>query len=514
MGVRYQQPQHGVQIDWTNPLLKKAVVWTPFGPTVLAGSKLAGTETQYDSAPVGKIGVGRKWKRMANAGVDFGASKIITGAECTILVVAAPANVAAIKVPFSQRVGSGSYQQIDFLFNATGDGLSAAAGNVELLNYDGGSRGITATSQTDGNPHCWVVSNSTTLGYLFRDGVKQALTQNVRSTSSQAAGAQKIRVGNIADDASTTYPHDDPLYLLIVWDRQLSEEEAEPLSANPWQVFSNIDNLALLFAQASGSLATAAAAGSATASGSAIPSTQVAISGIGVSTGAGVAQASIVFPLSAAGLVVSGGAGDASAAVSLDAFALARAAAQAGVSPAVLLAGAAAAEAAGNAALAVLLNELAAGAAQAGGSSNLTGSAPGEMSAAGKVVAAGQTALSITVRLQAAGNTHAGGGADGRAGSAGDLSALGQATAGGWSQQSALVNVTAAGFVKAMLQGRLDIDVPLVSQGINIASARAGLSVGGAVRSVRLEAGRPVVLTVLECTAVPALIIHHEAQHV
>lgn len=497
-------------------LTRGAIGWSPQNPFQLTGARTiqASAERSYGGSPVGEAGIGRKWSRVANAGIDFGTSQVITqNSGVTVLVVAAPTAAATMKVPFSQRLASGSYTQTDLVFNAaTVDSLGATAGQLALTTYHNASGGVLAAGQIDGKMHCWVAGNGPATGYIFRDGAKQTLSASTR-TSTFAAANQKLRVGNMADDASTSYVCDDPVYQMIFFDRLLPEAQARMISENPQRAIAPRRRFTFFDLGGASSVA-ASAAGVSQADASATPSTQVAISGIGVSTGAGVAQASIVFPLSAAGLVVSGGAGDASAAVSLDAFALARAAAQAGVSPAVLLAGAAAAESAGNAALAVLLNELAAGAAQAGGSSNLTGSAPGEMSASGKVVAAGQTALSITVRLQAAGNTHAGGGADGRVGSAGDLSALGQAIAGGWSQQSALVNVTAAGFVKAMLQGRLDIDVPLVSQGINIASARAGLSVGGAVRSVRLEAGRPVVLTTIECTAVPALIIHHEAQHV
>lgn len=236
------QPQQFVRNSGTD-LMRGAYIWTPHNPRQLVGPRVvqATAETAYNNSPVGDKGVARKWSRSANAGVDFGTTQIITqNSGVTVLVVANPTSAATMKVPFSQRLASGAFTQTDFLFNSDGlDSLGATAGSVTLTTYHAASGGVRATSQIDGQTHCWVAGNGTANGYIFRDGVKQTLANSMR-TSTFTVSTQKLRIGNIGDDASTTYPCDDPVYLVVVWDRLLSETEARSVSENPWQVFQPI----------------------------------------------------------------------------------------------------------------------------------------------------------------------------------------------------------------------------------------------------------------------------------
>lgn len=235
-----QQPQQALPVSGSD-LMRGAYVWTPHNPFQLTGKKtlIAASEGAYGGSPVGEKGVSRKWLRSANAGLDFGTIQAITqNAGVTVLVVAAPTAATSMKVPFSQRIAGGSYTQTDFVFNAaTIDSLGATSGQIALTTYHAGSGGVLAASQIDGRPHCWVAGNGPANGYIFRDGVKQTLAASTRM-STFTAGTQKLRIGNIADDATTTYPCDDPVYLVIVWDRLLSEIEARSVSENPWQAFS------------------------------------------------------------------------------------------------------------------------------------------------------------------------------------------------------------------------------------------------------------------------------------
>lgn len=234
-----RQPPTRTPADPANPITRDAYVWLPSAPLLLAGKRTltAIGETAYNSSPVGSVGVARKWSRSANAGIDFGATQAITqNAGVTVLVVAAPTAAASMKVPFSQRIGSGNYTQTDFTFNAASiDSLGATAGQLALTTYHAGSGGVLAAGQVDGRTHCWVAGNGPGNGYIFRDGIKQALSTSTRM-STFAAGVQKMRIGNIADDTTTTYPCDDPVFLIIVWDRLLSEAEAQVASAYPWQL--------------------------------------------------------------------------------------------------------------------------------------------------------------------------------------------------------------------------------------------------------------------------------------
>ena len=281
-----QQPTKPSGINLANPLARGVSVWLATSPHVFYGNRnlVAVSESGYNSSPVGKEGVARKWNRAAAAGVDFGTQQIFTGQAVTVMVIAAPTSTVDMKAAFSQRAASGAYPQVDFIFNGSNDGLSASAGTVELVTYDGGSRGVTATSQLDGNVHCWVASNSTTLGYIIKDGVTQSLSQDTRVVSAIYASNQKLCIGRMGDDAgSTIYQHNDPLYMVAVWPWQLSIAEAKLVSANPWQIFAPretrlfvpIGGGGAVNATASGafpsvslSANTAGASGSASASGS------------------------------------------------------------------------------------------------------------------------------------------------------------------------------------------------------------------------------------------------------
>lgn len=271
MGARYQQPQIGVGLDQANPLTQGAYAWLPSSPLVLFGKRtvVAATENAYNSSPVGDVGVGRKWSRSANAGVDFGLNQIITqNSGVSVLVVAAPTAAASMKVPFSQRIGSGNYTQTDFVFNAaTIDSLGASAGNLALTTYHAGSGGLLAAGQVDGKTHYWVAGNGPSTGYLIRDGVEQTLSTSTRMSTFTGA-TQKLRIGNMADDATTTYPCDDPVYLVVVWDRLLSKADAKAVSANPWQLFRQPIRITFLKAPAATGAALAVAANTAPAFGS------------------------------------------------------------------------------------------------------------------------------------------------------------------------------------------------------------------------------------------------------
>lgn len=225
---RVVQPQGPVVVDWGNPLARAANVWTPQQPLAFqsANNIQTATEVAYSAAPISAAGVGRQWTRTGNAGINFGVQQIIRqNTVVTVLVLAAPRSQAALKVPVSQRVAGGAFTQTELVFNSQDlPGISGAtAGAVMLASYHNSGKGVVALSQLDGQPHCWVAGNSTTAGYIFRDGVNQTLSASLQLTDPLTISTQRLRIGNIADDGGTTYVHDDPLYLVVVWDRMLSE---------------------------------------------------------------------------------------------------------------------------------------------------------------------------------------------------------------------------------------------------------------------------------------------------
>lgn len=266
-----------------------------------------------------------------------------------------------------------------------------------------------------------------------------------------------------------------------------SDSEAQSLSINPWKIFKPARTI-FAAAAAGGSLAAAATGGN-TAGGSAALAAQVALASVGVAVAGGSANAGVSVPLSAAGIAVAGGSANAMATITLSASGLAQAAGQAGLSASVLLAGAGAAQAAGNATLAAQLNALAAGAAQAGGTANLTGGAPGSLSASGGDVASGSAVLSVTVGLQAAGGNIASGSANGQVSSPGAVSASGGAQAAGSATWSATIKLTAAGFVQAMGTGQWSTTVSLSAFASSNASGAGTLADVGNVVYVSAPSG-------------------------
>lgn len=462
-------------------MTRGASVWGPQNPFQMTGARVlqASAERSYGGSPVGDGGIGRKWSRVENAGVDFGTTQVITqNSGVTILVVAAPTPGASMKVPFSQRIASGNYTQTDIVFNAaTIDSLGAASGNLALTTYHAGSAGVLAAGQVDGKMHCWVAANGPSNGYIFRDGSKQSLSTSTR-TSTFTAGTQKLRVGNMADDASTSYACDDPIYLLIVFDRLLPEALAQLLSENaqraiaPRRRFTFVDTGGASSGSASGS-------GQAQTDGVANVSAQIGLAGIGVSLVNGTASQTASIPLSGAGINVSGGTANDLVTVTLSAAALAIAAAQAGLAPSVILAGAAAALAAGNGALAAQLQAMASGGDQAGGSASINSQSGGQISAAGGDVVSGAAVLSIRVAVQAYGGDQASGVAAGQVSSAGQIQASGGSQVSGNAIASATVAISAAGFVQAMGQGTWTTTIALTAFGKSLSSGMANLRVSG-----------------------------------
>lgn len=474
--LRTRQPSQVIPLA-SGDMTRGASVWGPQNPFQLTGARVlqASAERSYGGSPVGDGGIGRKWSRVANAGVDFGTTQVITqNSGVTILVVAAPTPGASMKVPFSQRIASGNYTQTDFVFNAaTIDSLGAASGNLALTTYHAGSAGVLAAGQVDGKMHCWVAANGPSNGYIFRDGSKQSLSTSTR-TSTFTAGTQKLRVGNMADDASTSYACDDPIYLLIVFDRLLPEALAQLLSEKakraiaPRRRFTFVDTGGASSGSASG-------AGQAQSDGTANIALQVILSGVGITVANGVATSSSTIPLAAVGISLTNGIASDQVTVTVSANGIAQAAAQAGLAPSVILAGAAAALAAGNGALATQLQAMAAGGDQVGGTANLSSQSGGQISAAGGDVVSGAAALSIRVEVQASGADQTSGVAAGLVSSAGQLHAAGGSRVDGNAVMSTTISMTAAGFVQAMGQGFWTSIIPLYAFGGALAGGTARL---------------------------------------
>ncbi len=240
---RIAQPKPMAAIDW-DLIGAGAFVYHPGDPFSLrfANGKLTGTEgSNNGSAVFDAVGVGRRWSGTGvNAGLEFGnVQPFSNNTAYTVLVVGAPVAESSSRAVVGQRYGAEPfYIHAAFGFNRM-DGSNSESGSVNLLSINTTLPGqsVTAQNQIDGATHVWVASNSTTTGYIYRDGVKQTLSVNQRLNTTYVNSLAKFEIGSVPDStaaAACQYP----IYLIVGWPTQLSESLAQSLSANPWQIFA------------------------------------------------------------------------------------------------------------------------------------------------------------------------------------------------------------------------------------------------------------------------------------
>lgn len=212
-----------------------AILWSAVNPQLLLGAvdRIA-TEASGSTRP-GPLGVARSWARAASAGALFGTFQHVQGLEITVACVAAPVAGTNRKIAWSQRTSGSNAAQFAFGFNIDGStGVSAQSGGIGLVgrNTLASGGGVGSPSQFDGLPHAWVLANGASTGYVYRDGVAQTVSPNVRNSGTVWTSAQATAIGNIGDyTVDGSFVSDDPIYLVIVWPRVLPEELARDLSA-------------------------------------------------------------------------------------------------------------------------------------------------------------------------------------------------------------------------------------------------------------------------------------------
>lgn len=175
--------------------------------------------------------------------IKVSAGEIIThgSTEFTIACLAAPTSVAARTNVFTQYdENSTNNQQLQFAMNSDNSG-SASAGQFALYVYDAGNRTQMASnpgSGPDGNYHlfmCWTsrIGGSTT-GNIFLDGVsvKQSITGTSPGPFSQTGPTMLCGSPN-TQNRTANYP----VTFVAVWNRALTDDQAESFSADPYQIF-------------------------------------------------------------------------------------------------------------------------------------------------------------------------------------------------------------------------------------------------------------------------------------
>lgn len=440
---RLQQPQGMSSIDWSNPITRGLVYAIKPDGTPRSNGAVSPIRSAFLSSN------GSDLIQITSAGVGFSSSGYNElSHSLSQVAVTASANLTQICV-FTASNSSNSQFSLANLSSAGGatNGFFIGNGSSFCLKADTvpSAGAISSSALSVGKVYVGAYTSKVGRQELFLNGFSQGTTASA-TTHSQA-------LNRFVSGANR-----NPIALFASFSRVLSDAEIKALSDNPWQIFAPLRRP--LYVPATSGVLNAAADGAAQSGGSANIATQVALAAVGLSSASGSAVLSTAVPLSAVGFAVSGGTANAVATVTISAAGLAQAAGSAGLSAAVLLQGAGAAQAAGNAALAAQLNALASGAAQASGTANLSGGAPGELSASDGAVASGTAVLSVTVGLTASGSGVASGMASLSGGAAGQVAAVGGAQSGGSAVLRATVSLTAAGFVQAMGAGYLTLSLP------------------------------------------------------
>ena len=235
-----QQPQHPAPVR--SDLAKDAFLWLGSIPNAAQYRRQWSRGSAVNPIPLSGIGGrGLKWTDGASSltGLTFSSPMLQATAGMTFLVLAAPTAEGTARYAFSQKAANFFVPQISLGFNA-GNTLSAESGSITLYTRDTNafSNNMRAASQIDGDLHCWVIGNSTSGGFVHRDGVLQSLATDAGLTGGPYFDATTpTTVGNLySSDFGTRFSY--PLYLVAAWPRLLPNSVRAALSLNPWQLFA------------------------------------------------------------------------------------------------------------------------------------------------------------------------------------------------------------------------------------------------------------------------------------
>ncbi len=102
-----------------------------------------------------------------NAGLDFGSLNPFTSnTQYTVLIVAAPIAEANARVAISQRYGTSPIPITGYAGFNLSDINTITAGYISTGSNGDSASSVSAANQIDGKVHSWVLSNSTSKGYI------------------------------------------------------------------------------------------------------------------------------------------------------------------------------------------------------------------------------------------------------------------------------------------------------------------------------------------------------------
>lgn len=245
-----RQPATRVQINWRSPFargLSFAFLPTQGGNELVYGftgttstiSVSGGNDGSLAWSPANETGAGIAYG-------NVGLSCPMMTPMWSFLSVCAPRSQAKDKFLVCGGYSSGGLADVGPIFNHTASDTTFA-GAVTLYQYQGGS-----TYSVDSNGAV-ITGRMSTYSGSIENGVGGLVYVDrvpVTGGSSFAAGPMtpsvnaNLFIGRFATNSTSSLSFDDPISLIVLWDRYLQAEEHQELHENPWQLFAPVRRLA------------------------------------------------------------------------------------------------------------------------------------------------------------------------------------------------------------------------------------------------------------------------------
>lgn len=235
--VQTQQPQGVVQIDWSNPICRSLgfastgdFTFDAATVTRLAAAPGSGTISQATAK------VGRGTAFTGNAAISSPRAALKNG-DMTVLFVGNPTSGAG----FTSNIFSQSGAAGAVWFGANTDefnGIVPGQLTLGLLQTGVDRSSIKAAGATDGTLSCYLIKKTAGTGAAFKNGKALTTVTTGSLLGAPCAAADTTSIGG--DNANSGSSFNASMFLVLVFNRALSDAECASISANPWQIFRSI----------------------------------------------------------------------------------------------------------------------------------------------------------------------------------------------------------------------------------------------------------------------------------
>jgi hypothetical protein len=230
-----QQPQQATQIEWGNPIARGlALAANPgAGAFDLANNRNA-TASNGMTRGAGALGVGFKAAANSSLGMRFADSRMASSdgagtGDFTYLVIANPKPSTTREMLIASQNGA---QEFYLCANIAVAGSTATSGRLSAFTNVGGSSGAETNGYIDGAPHVYGYSRAGAIGSLYADGRLVAGATVLQAQMWSATSSDYVGGYNSAGFGTS-----NSVFLVLGWNRALSNAEIAVISANPWQLF-------------------------------------------------------------------------------------------------------------------------------------------------------------------------------------------------------------------------------------------------------------------------------------